>query len=369
MELMQLDVAIRIAAATTLLLLAWLLFRQARRIGLPALLFLPLAICVAGFAIGNAPAAAPRPAGALGSIAHFVSGFTVIFLWWFCLACFDRRFRPRGGVLAGGLLWAALAAGDRGLFGEVLAGKGLSYALVAMGFAIVGHLVWRLLAERAGDLVEQRRDARILVAVFLGGMLLIDLAADALFGLAWRPLPFAMVQNAAILAFGLWLAGRLLGVRADVLAFGAAPATTAAAGDPRDAELRRRLACLIETQRIFLDPELSFAGFVERMAAPERAVRRLVNHELGFDHFRAFLNHYRVVEARRRLADPRHADDKLIAIALDSGFASLASFNRVFRAAEGCSPGQYRARHDGAKAGDPAGVAALPVFEPRKAAF
>jgi AraC-like DNA-binding protein len=77
------------------------------------------------------------------------------------------------------------------------------------------------------------------------------------------------------------------------------------------------------------------------MSAPERTVRTLINHELGYDHFRTFLNHYRVAEARRLLSD-RNRDDKLITVALDSGFASLASFNRAFRAIEGRTPSDYR---------------------------
>src|SRR3546814_7323665 len=109
-----------------------------------------------------------------------------------------------------------------------------------------------------------------------------------------------------------------------------------------DDELRLRLVTLIQVDRIHLHPDLPFAMFVQRMNAPERAVRKLVNHELGFDHFRSFLNHYRVIEARRLLADPRRSADKLIAIALDSGFASLPSFNRVFRATEACTPSQYK---------------------------
>lgn len=43
------------------------------------------------------------------------------------------------------------------------------------------------------------------------------------------------------------------------------------------------------------------------------------------------------------LRDPARRDDKLIAIAFDSGFASLPSFNRAFRAIKGCAPGAYRA--------------------------
>jgi AraC-like DNA-binding protein len=349
MELAQLDVAVRVGAVTTILLLAWLLVRRPRQIGLPAALFLPLAICLSGFVIGNTALASLRPGGVVGAIAHLASGYTVIFLWWFSLSCFDRSFKPKGGVLAVGLLWGAVATLDRGLVGEMAADKGLSRLLVAIGFGIVGHLIWRLLAERSGDLIQQRHDARIMVALLLGGMLLIDLTADAIFGFAWRPLAFAMSQNAMILAFASWLAGRLLIARPDPFAFGVAARDmpmiekVPTSGDAHEGELHRRLTALVGTERIFLDPDLTFATFVERMGAPERIVRKLINHELGHDHFRTFLNHHRVAEARRLLMDRRRGDDKLIAIALDSGFASLASFNRVFRAVEGCSPSQYRA--------------------------
>lgn len=358
MILSQLDVAIRAGAVVTLLLLAWLLVCDRRRGS--ALLFPPLALCVSGFVIGNTPISSLRPVGVTGAVAHTLSGFTVVFLWWFCLSCFDSRFRLKGGVLGVGLVWAGIAALDRGLFGDAFAGKGLSIVLVPLGFAIVGHLVWRLLAERQGDLIEQRHDARIMVAVALGGMLFVDLTADVLFGLTWRPLAFAMTQNMMVLTFGVWLGGRLLIVRSDLLTFGAAERapflaeTAPPSGDRHNDELRRRLAALIKNERIFLDPELTFAAFVERMGAPERAVRTLVNHELGYDHFRAFLNHHRIAEARRLLADPDRANNKLIAIALDSGFASLASFNRAFRAIEGCTPSQYRAAIE---RGEPTGTA------------
>jgi AraC-like DNA-binding protein len=361
MDTGQLDVAIRAGAAGTILLLAWLLFARRRQAGLPAVLFAPLALCLAGFVIGNTAITSLVPAGPVGAVAHGASGFAVVFLWWFCLSCFDSRFRLRGGVLGVGLIWTAIAALDRGLFGEAFAGKGLSLLLVPLGFAIVGHLVWRLLAERQGDLIQQRHDARIMVAVLLGGMLFVDLAADALFGFAWRPAVFAMTQNAMVLAFGLWLAGRVLTVRADVLTFAMAEeAPLPVAGAPRpglrqDGALHRRLSGLMESERIFLDPDLTFVAFVERMAVPERTVRTLVNHELGYDHFRTFLNHYRVAEARR-LLDDRGRNDKLVTVALDSGFASLASFNRAFRAIEGRTPSDYRSavRQGGAGGARPA---------------
>lgn len=344
----QLDLVLRIGSVSILFLLAWLLVGQKHQVGLPALLFAPLAVCLAGFLLGNTPLASLRPAGVMGNLASVASGFTVIFLWWFALSCFDSRFRLQGGVLMVGLAWAGIAAADRGLLGEWLANAELSQGLVVMGFGIVGHLVWRLLDERQGDLIEHRHNARVLVAVLLGGMLFIDLAADVLFGIDWRPLAFSMTQNAMILGFGVWLSGSILTVRDDALT----PGTVAArrvVGEPMPDEapfqtdtLHARLRTLIDSEKVHLDPELTFPKFVELMAAPERAVRTLINQQLGYDHFRVFLNTHRIMEARRLLAE-RDRNEKLITIALDSGFASLASFNRVFRAVVGCTPSAYRA--------------------------
>ena len=127
MNLGQLDATIRAGAASTILLLAWLLLQQRRQVGLPAALFVPLALCLAGFVIGNTPITSLVPTGLVGAVAHTVSGFAVIFLWWFCLSCLESRLRQEGGALAVGLLWAAIAAMDRGLLGDAFAERGCRF--------------------------------------------------------------------------------------------------------------------------------------------------------------------------------------------------------------------------------------------------
>jgi len=148
-----------------------------------------------------------------------------------------------------------------------------------------------------------------------------------------------------LLAFAAWLALRLLPVPVPAPA-GAAAAPVAPPAQGEEARLTERLRLLVEVEKVQLEPDLTFADFVRRMGAPDRTVRQLINHRLGHDHFRAFLNACRVAEARRLLADPGRAGDKLIAIALDSGFASLASFNRAFQAVEGRPPSAFRAAPD-----------------------
>ena len=333
----QLDVIVRVAGAT-LLLLAILTSRQ-RMTGARAF-FIPLAVCLCGFLAGNTPDPGLQLDGPLGTIAVVLAGYAAVSLWWFCLAVFDSRFRPRGAVLAIGAAWIVIASADRGLFGERLAEAGLSRTLVALGLAMVGHLAWRLLRDREGDLVDSRRRMRRLVVIALAGQLLADLAVDVLLGFDWGPQAFSIAQNSAFLAFTGWLLSLT-----PQPAVRESPSEVAAsreaevADDPALARLRR----LMEVERIHLNPELTFQAFTKAMGAPERVVRRLINQHLGHEHFRAFLNAYRVDEARRILSDPARRGEKLITVAFDSGFASLPSFNRVFREVEGRTPSAFRA--------------------------
>lgn len=348
----QLDVIIRVAGATLLLLAA---ATSRGRLGPARAFFIPLAICLCGFLAGNTPDPRLQLGGPLGSLAVLLTGYAAVFLWWFCLAVFDASFRPRRLVLAVGMAWIVIASADRGLFGERLAQVGLSWALILLGLGMVGHLGWRLLRDREGDLVDSRRRVRRAVVAALGGQLAADIAIDLLLGMDWQPQAFAMAQNSALLAFTVWLLSLAPPRRP---ATDAAPAEMDDEADPALVRLRR----LMEVDRVHLDPELTFADFAAAMGASEKVVRRLINQKLGYDHFRTFLNSYRVAEARRRLADPARRGDKLIAVALDSGFASLPSFNRVFREIEGQTPSAFRAAALAHTASATAGDRATAVF-------
>jgi AraC-like DNA-binding protein len=72
-------------------------------------------------------------------------------------------------------------------------------------------------------------------------------------------------------------------------------------------------------------------------------VRQLINLQLGFRNFNAFLHHYRIREAQQALADPAKRHLSVAQIAYEVGYRSLGPFNRAFKEATGRTPSDYRA--------------------------
>ena len=93
---------------------------------------------------------------------------------------------------------------------------------------------------------------------------------------------------------------------------------------------------------VFLDQGLTIGELAKRMNMPEHRLRRLINQELGYRNFAAFINDHRIEEAKRRLSEPDTAREQITSLAFDLGYASLAPFNRAFRERIGMSPSQYR---------------------------
>ena len=63
---------------------------------------------------------------------------------------------------------------------------------------------------------------------------------------------------------------------------------------------------------------------------------------MGYRNFNAYIARWRLSEAREALSDPAQAEVPISTIAIDSGFQSLAPFNRAFKAETGMTPTEFR---------------------------
>lgn len=111
---------------------------------------------------------------------------------------------------------------------------------------------------------------------------------------------------------------------------------------PENAALHKtRLLEMMEREKSFLDPEITLPKLAQALEVPVAHLSRVINDLLGRN-FYEFINHYRVEAAKRRLASPEAGREKLITVALDCGFNSVATFNRVFKELAGRTPSDYR---------------------------
>jgi AraC-like DNA-binding protein len=97
---------------------------------------------------------------------------------------------------------------------------------------------------------------------------------------------------------------------------------------------------LVRRDEHWRDPELTLSVLAEKMNQPAAQISRIVNDGLGMN-FNEAINRLRVDAVATRLANPSETGE-ILAIALDCGFASKASFNRAFRNYKGVTPSAYR---------------------------
>ena len=102
---------------------------------------------------------------------------------------------------------------------------------------------------------------------------------------------------------------------------------------------REKLLRLMDEEQPWLEPELTLAELAHRLRTNTSLLSHVINTGCG-QNFNDFVNRYRVAEAERKLQDPRLAHYSLVGIALECGFNSKSTFNRVFKKRTGRTPGE-----------------------------
>ena len=123
--------------------------------------------------------------------------------------------------------------------------------------------------------------------------------------------------------------------------------TTCTAIQPANPDCKavEQIRQLIERDKMYLKPQLKMNDIAFAMDVSEYKVSHVIRHDCGATNFNQFINQYRLQHAKHLLVNEDSRHWTTLVIALESGFSSLASFNRVFKAAEACSPSQYRMRY------------------------
>jgi AraC-like DNA-binding protein len=343
-----LEAGLRGGTVGILLLVAILFLRDSGRTpaGRNSALFLLSAV---GYVICSAPGVASLDTPLGLSLLAVSLGHPALF-WIWAAATFDDEFKPSWRR---GFAWLGLVA--LGMWSLFDSQPIVGVAYHALSLLFVGLAAAHALAGWETDLVEARRRMRIVLALSLASYGAVLIVADVLWPGSSVSAPFSIVNAAGVATKTFVIALLWLGIAHEASAVSPAAsgqqssprpeALAAGPVDQQEAALLEALRELMEQQKLHRHDGLTIAVLAARLAIPEYRLRRLINRRLGHRNFSSFVNGYRLAEARAALADPVQANVPILTIALDTGFQSLAPFNRAFKMTAGMTPREYRRQH------------------------
>ncbi len=97
----------------------------------------------------------------------------------------------------------------------------------------------------------------------------------------------------------------------------------------------------IEEDKSYLNSNLTIQDIASQTKLSTKIISQVINEQLKLN-FSAFINTYRIEEAKRRLVTEDFRQFTIASIAYDCGFNSISSFNTTFKALTKQTPSQFR---------------------------
>jgi AraC-like DNA-binding protein len=340
----EVDMMVRGGSIALLALWSWLLLRDHRH-ALPARLAVAMNISVACHVLATIPG--PAGGSAVFNLVIELGSIAVPALFWlFARAWFNDE--QRIGLRSWSMVLVSMALLMVLLLNEqqknlLFYASGIAMRIVTFSLAIAG--LWVAWKGRDDDLIEDRRRLRVQLVGAVGAYVLLTNGVEVLVFNGLAPEFWRSMLPIGILALTLALCAAMFGLRRlDLLGPALRPVDITVSGPNTEDPLASRLLAYMDTERPYRDETMTIAKLAGQLGEPEYRLRRLINGQLGFRNFAAFLNGYRLAEVKSALADPEQRQVPILTIALDAGFGSLGPFNRAFREVEHMTPTEFRSR-------------------------
>ena len=212
----------------------------------------------------------------------------------------------------------------------------LELALIVHAF-VVASRHWR------DDLVQERRYIRGAVISLSAVYLILKIVADQLLNIDWQEIDIINSLLLVVLVTGINFF--LFQLRSSSLF------ETVNNNPQRPTQNKKLTSELLRITRSMTEDKLyqqdgiTIAELAKHLGIHEYKLRNLINGELNYRNFNDFLNHYRIVEVSEKLVDSEFSTTPVLTLALESGFRSLSSFNKAFKATHGQTPTEFRKKN------------------------
>lgn len=105
--------------------------------------------------------------------------------------------------------------------------------------------------------------------------------------------------------------------------------------------LVRALNELMQTEKLYLNPELRIADIALQLESSPRELSRQINSSLNCN-FSTYVNRFRIAEVKEKLLSEDFEKFTLQHLAQEAGFKSKSSFHESFKAETGMTPSAFR---------------------------
>lgn len=109
-----------------------------------------------------------------------------------------------------------------------------------------------------------------------------------------------------------------------------------------DESVMRALVDHMKSSKPYLEPELTLSDLARQLKTNPSVLSKVINEGFG-QNFNDHINEFRIHHVMEKLRQGEHKYQTILAIALDAGFNSKATFNRAFRKMTGKSPKEWLA--------------------------
>lgn len=99
----------------------------------------------------------------------------------------------------------------------------------------------------------------------------------------------------------------------------------------------------LENEEVFRNPEINVNSFTEKFDLNKSTVSQFLRDN-DYENFQDLINRFRVQNFKNRVQNNQFENYDLVGIAKECGFKSKATFYRVFKKYENCTPGEYLER-------------------------
>jgi AraC-like DNA-binding protein len=212
------------------------------------------------------------------------------------------------------------------------------FLMIAIGIGVAAA-VW---LSEGDDLDPVRRKVRRPFIGLIGAWVAITSILGALASFGLRPDAFLYVDEIGTAVLTI-LGGILFTApRPGLFAAPETPKPIKTGTEEADQRLLAELDRVMTYDKAWLEEGLTVGKLAGRLGVPEHRLRPLINQELGYRNFAAFVNEHRLAEAKRRLRSQEHSAETVASIAYACGFGSLGPFGRAFKEETGMTPTAYR---------------------------